>query len=119
MVFDVVGKSQKISPDILPDEIVEKWRKTLLEEGRAEKAREASKRALAPSDTDALARAVFERISSQAANNGVYLNDEDLLMLLGDLSGLGPLLELVARPDIEDVAINLGHIYAYTTSKGW
>ena len=93
MVFDVVGKSQKISPDILPDEIVEKWRKTLLEEGRAEKAREASKRALAPSDTDALARAVFERISSQAANNGVYLNDEDLLMLLGDLSGLGPLLE--------------------------
>jgi hypothetical protein len=59
MVFDVVGKSQKISPDVPPDEIVEKWRKTLLEEGRAEKAKEASKRALAPSDTDALARAVF------------------------------------------------------------
>ena len=89
MVFDVVGKSQKISPDILPDEIVEKWRKTLLEEGRAEKAREASTRALTSSDTDALARVVFERVSSQAADNGVYLTDEDLLMLLGDLSGLG------------------------------
>ena len=119
MVFDVVGKSQKISPDRTPIEVVEKWRKTLLEEGRAEKAREASTRALTSSDTDALARAVFERVSSQAADNGVYLTDEDLLMLLGDLSGLGPLLELVARPDIEDVAINLGHIYAYTSSKGW
>jgi Flp pilus assembly CpaF family ATPase len=119
MVFDVVGKSQKISPDRTSVEVVEKWRKTLLEEGRAEKAREASTRALTSSDTDALARAVFERVSSQAVNNGVHLNDEDLLMLLGDLSGLGPLLELVARPDIEDVAINLGHIYAYTSSKGW
>jgi hypothetical protein len=37
MVFDVVGKSQKISPDRTPVEVVEKWRKTLLEEGRPEK----------------------------------------------------------------------------------
>jgi len=40
-------------------------------------------------------------------------------MLLGDLSGLGPLLELISRSDVEDVALNLGHIYVYTTTGGW
>lgn len=45
--------------------------------------------------------------------------DEFLLRLIGELPGMGPLLELIARSDIEDIAINLGHIYVYTTKNGW
>jgi type IV secretory pathway ATPase VirB11/archaellum biosynthesis ATPase len=32
---------------------------------------------------------------------------------------MGPLLELIARTDVEDIAINLRHIYVYTTTSGW
>ena len=47
------------------------------------------------------------------------LPEEYLLRLIGELSGMGPLLELIARPDIEDIAINLRQIYVYTTAVGW
>jgi len=40
-------------------------------------------------------------------------------MLLADLSGLGPLLELISRSDVEDVALNLGHIYVVYHDRGW
>lgn len=119
MVFDIAKGSQITVEDPVPNEVIEKWRKTLLEEGRAAKAQEAGQRSLKPTDIEALARKVFKQVSGQAANNGVKLSEEDLLMLLGDLSGLGPLLELISRPDMEDVAINLGHVYVYTTTKGW
>jgi type IV secretory pathway ATPase VirB11/archaellum biosynthesis ATPase len=119
VVFDIAQGSQSISDDTVPGEAIEKWLKILLEEGRAAKAQEASQRSLKPADIEALARKVFEKVSSQAANNGVKLGQEDLMTLLGDLSGLGPLLQLISRPDIEDVAINLGNVYVYTTTRGW
>jgi pilus assembly protein CpaF len=119
MVFDIAQGSQSISDDSVPGEAMEKWLKILLEEGRAAKAQEASQKSLKPADIEALARKVFEKVSSQAANDGVKLSEEDLMTLLGDLSGLGPLLQLISRPDIEDVAINLGNVYVYTTTKGW
>jgi Flp pilus assembly CpaF family ATPase len=119
MVFDIAQGSQSISDDSVPGEAMEKWLKILLEEGRAAKAQEASQKSLKPADIEALARKVFEKVSSQAANNGVKLGEEDLMTLLGDLSGLGPLLQLISRPDMEDVAINLGNVYVYTTTQGW
>src|SRR5690606_23809575 len=39
--------------------------------------------------------------------------------LIGELSGLGQLLELIAAADVEDIALNTGHIYAYRTTEGW
>ena len=54
-----------------------------------------------------------------AVGAGVSLPQEFILRLIGDLSGMGPLLELIARSDVEDIAINLGHLYAYTTERGW
>jgi len=119
MAFDIVRNSQKMAEDPTPTDVIEKWRKTLLEEGRAAKAQEAGQRALQPAELEALARKAFEQVSRQALGNGVKLGEEDLLMLFGDLSGLGPLLELISRPDVEDVALNLGHIYVYTTTGGW
>jgi type IV secretory pathway ATPase VirB11/archaellum biosynthesis ATPase len=119
VAFDFVKGSQKIAADPVPNEVIERWQKKLLEEGRAAKAQYSGKKALESADIEALARKVFDEVSGQAAANGVKLGDEDLLMLLGDLSGLGPLLELISRPDVEDVAINLGHIYVFTTTKGW
>jgi len=119
MAFDIVRNSQKMTEDPTPTDVIEKWRKTLLEEGRAAKAQEAGQRALQPAELEALARKAFEQVSRQALDNGVKLGEEDLLMLFGDLSGLGPLLELISRPDVEDVALNLGHIYVYTTTGGW
>lgn len=119
-MFDIVHGSQRMSTEAPPAEVIEKWRKTLLEEGRAAKAKEAaSKRTLQATDIETLSREVFARVSKDAADKGVTLTEEDMLLLLGDLSGLGPLLELVSRDDVEDVAINIGHIYAYTTTHGW
>ena len=120
MGFDVVRGSQKMATDAPSAEVIDKWRKTLLEEGRAAKATlAASKRTLQATDIEALSRDVFAKVSKDAADKGVTLTEEDMLLLLGDLSGLGPLLELVSRDDVEDIAVNLGHIYAYTTTNGW
>lgn len=78
------------------------------------------RRALNSTELEALARQVFEEVRTRAAEGaGVRLPEEYLLRLIGELSGMGPLLELIARPDIEDIAINLRQIYVYTTSVGW
>ena len=74
---------------------------------------------MSSTEIEALARQVFEEVSLQAVDAGYSLPDEFLLRLIGELSGMGPLLELIARSDIEDIAINLGHIYVYTTKTGW
>jgi len=42
MVFDVVRNSQRMAEDLLQQMLLKKWRKTLLEEGRAAKAQEAA-----------------------------------------------------------------------------
>ena len=118
-MFDFIQGSQTTAQEPVSDEIAEKWRMTLVEEGRAAKASAAGQKALKPTDLEEIAREVFGRVSARATDDGVKLGEEDLLMLLGDLSGLGPLLSLISRQDVEDVAINLGHIYVYTTTKGW
>ena len=98
---------------------VNRWWETLIEEGRAKKATQSRQRNLSSAEIETLARTVFEEVSRQAVDAGVTLPQEFILRLIGELSGMGPLLELIARADIEDIAINLGHIYIYTTNKGW
>jgi Flp pilus assembly CpaF family ATPase len=118
--FDVTGKSQTIMPDTnRQDERLLYWTDELIKEARARKATEAATKALDSKQIEALARSAYEEVRIKAANDGVALDSDLILRLIGELSGLGPLLELIARDDVEDIALNLGHIYIYTTGDGW
>ena len=105
--------------DARSSEELEHWWKILVEEGRARKAVESRQHSMTSTEIEAMARVVFEEVSARAVDAGVVLPAEYILRLIGDLSGMGPLLELIARSEIEDIAINLGHIYVYTTTNGW
>ncbi len=118
-MFDIAGKTLKPVTEARPAGELDHWWKLLAEEARARKAAQSVQRSLSSTEIEALARQVFGDIQARAVEAGVALPQEYLLRLIGDLSGLGPLLELIARTDIEDIAINLGHIYVYTTSQGW
>lgn len=119
MVFDVAQGSQGFAAEEVSAEVTRKWKNLLIEEGLAAKAKASATKSLKSMDYEAIAKEVFERVSRQALGENVRLGQEDLIELQGQLSGLGALLNLIARPDIEDIAVNLGHIYIYTTSKGW
>lgn len=119
MVFDIAGKTLKPVTDARSSEELEHWWTVLAEEGRAKKAVESHQRSLSSTEIEVLARQAFEEVRVRAVDAGVSMPPEYLLRLIGDLSGMGPLLELIARSDIEDIAINLGHIYVYTTTSGW
>jgi len=118
-MFDIAGKTLKPITDVRSNEEMDHWWAILMEEGRAKKATESLQHSLSSTEIEALARQVFEEVSVRAVDAGVSLPQEYILRLIGDLSGMGPLLELIARSDIEDIAINLGHIYVYTTTNGW
>jgi type IV secretory pathway ATPase VirB11/archaellum biosynthesis ATPase len=118
-MFDIAGKTMKPVQESRSNEQSEHWWVVLEKEGRAKKAVEARQKSMSSTEIEALARQVFEEVSLRAVDAGYTLPDEFLLRLIGELSGMGPLLELIARSDIEDIAINLGHIYVYTTKSGW
>src|SRR5829696_7318302 len=118
-MFDITGKTLKPTTDARSSDELAHWWNMLAEEGRARKATESLQRSLSSMEIELLARSVFEEVCVRAVDAGVTLPQEYILRLIGDLSGMGPLLELIARPDIEDIAINLGHIYVYTTTNGW
>ena len=117
--FDITGRSMRPSVEEKGEEILEQWWNTLLRHAQAAKAAEASKRKLSSADTESLARQAFDEIKMRATDAGVSLPEAFLLRLIGELSGLGSLLELIARTDVEDIAVNLRHIYIYTTDGGW
>ena len=117
--FELTDQAIKPTIDEHNDDELHRWWETLLEEGRAEKATQARQGHLSTTDIEALARDVFDKVQEKAASQGLVLPEEYLTRLIGELSGLGPLLALIARPDVEDIAINLGHIYIYTTGQGW
>ncbi len=119
MVFDIAGKTMKPVAEAHTSAELEHWWEVLVEEGRAKKAVESLQRSLSSTEIEALARQVFDEVRERAVDAGIRLPDEYLLRLIGDLSGMGPLLELISRSDVEDIAINLGHIYVYTTAGGW
>jgi Flp pilus assembly CpaF family ATPase len=118
-MFDITGKTLKPTTDQRSDDELERWWSILAEEGRARKATEARQRSLSSADIESLARQVFDEVKSRCVDAGLRLPDEFLLRLIGELSGMGSLLALIARSDIEDIAINLGNIYIYTTANGW
>jgi type IV secretory pathway ATPase VirB11/archaellum biosynthesis ATPase len=62
---------------------------------------------------------VFVAAEARSHRQGRRLPEAFLTRLIGELSGLGGLLELIARPDVEDIAINLKHIYAFSRTVGW
>ena len=118
-MFDIAGKTLKPVTEARSSDEMERWWNILAEEGRAKKATESLQKSMTSTEIEALARQVFEEVSARAVDAGVTLPPEYILRLIGELSGMGPLLELIARSDIEDIAINLGHIYVYTTTNGW
>jgi pilus assembly protein CpaF len=119
-VFDIAGRSLHLPGEMPTIQEMEGWWQRLEREGKDRLAAEAGRRALSPRQVESLARQVFAEVAGQAlSDGGVRLGREHLLRLIGELSGLGPLLELVARPQVEDIAVNLGHLYVYTTGGGW
>jgi len=119
-VFDITGQSLHLTVELPSQHDLDGWWQHLLNEGRARLTREAGQRALTSRDIEALARQVHAEVQERALlDGGVRLGPEFFLRLIGELSGLGPLLEFIARPDVEDIAINLGHLYVYSTGKGW
>ena len=118
-MFDVTGKTLKPTTDPRSGDELERWWNVLAEEGRARKATEARQRSLSSADIESLARQVFDEVKGRGVDAGLRLPDEFLIRLIGELSGMGSLLALIARSDIEDIAINLGNIYIYTTANGW
>jgi len=98
---------------------LQRWREKMLAEAQARKASAAAQQRLDAKEIEALARAVYEEFAAKALDVGLRLPEAWLYTLIGELSGLGPLMELIARPDIEDIAVNLNHIYAYFTGQGW
>lgn len=117
--FDLSGHALK--PTILApaSDALDTWWTHLTTEAQARKALASQRKTLSPAEIEQLSRQIFEEFRPLARQAGVPLPDEFLPRLIGELSGLGPLLALIARPDVEDLAINLGHLYLYTTARGW
>ena len=123
MMPDIVSTSQTLSPDAERNIDKEKyWAEVLSKTAQERKATAAATKSLSAAEVEELARTVFSEIVPKALDDGVDLlprEKELVLRLIGELSGLGPLLELIASDGVEDVAINTGHIYAYRTKAGW
>ena len=110
-----------------PDNTINKdreahWIVELSRVAQERKATAAATKTLTPTETEEMARQVFADIAPKAFNEGIDLSPrkkELILRLIGELSGLGQLLELIASPEVEDIAVNMGHIYVYKTKEGW
>src|SRR3990172_10394059 len=123
MMPDITSTSLSLAPDEAGvTSQASYWIDLLSKTAQGRKATAAASKSLNPAEVEELARAVFAEIAPKARDNGVDLyarENEMVLRLIGELSGLGQLLELIAAPDVEDIAINTGHIYAYRTKEGW
>jgi len=98
------------------------WEAELSKEAQQRKATAAATKTLTPTEIEELARQVYDDLAPRAFNEGVDLSprkNDLILRMIGELSGLGQLLELIASPDVEDIAVNMGHIYVYKTKEGW
>jgi len=120
MSFDVFDRSVRPRGHETPSgRELDTWYRRMLATARDRQARAASNRRLTPGELEDLARRVFDEFREQALNEGVRLPATMLPRLLGDLSGLGPLLALAQDPGVEDLAVNYGHMYVYRTGEGW
>jgi Flp pilus assembly CpaF family ATPase len=96
----------------------EMWQ-ALLAEGLSRKAAAAVSDSLSSLEIENLAREVFKEAEARGHRRGRRLPEAFLTRLIGELSGLGGLLQLIARPEVEDIAVNLNHIYAFSGTAGW
>ena len=117
--FDIAGGTLRPGVQETNPESLDFWWDKLHQEAIARKATVAQEKSLGAREIEQLAREVFSDISAMAQGDGIRLPEDFQNRLIGELSGLGPLLALIARPGVEDIAINLGHIYVYTTGEGW
>lgn len=118
--FDIAGKTLKPVVEARSEAEVDHWWRKLLDEAKARKAEASQQKALTSNEIEELARQVFGEMREKAfVDAGVSLPDGYLMRLIGELSGIGILMELISRSDIEDIAINLSHIYVYVTGQGW
>ena len=101
-----------------PDQLRRAW-EAMLQDGQARKAAASIRKSLSALEIEQIAREVFQDGLAESQKMGIRLPDLFLTRLIGELSGLGNLLELIARPGVEDIAINLNHIYVYITGQGW
>ena len=123
-MFNISQSSQKMVVDHQSEaqttEKSDKWIQLLYKEARAKYATEATKRDLNGRELEALVRKVFASVNQKAIDtDGVSLSEDLVLSVVGDLSGLGTLMTIIADPEVEDIAINLGMIYVYKTLTGW
>lgn len=120
MVFDVAGES--LSPTIEENspELLEQWWQKMLAHAKQQRAEASRTGKLTTKELEQLARQTFASMSEQAAmQDGIDLPESWLSRLLGELSGLGDLLDLITDDAVEDVAVNLNHLWAYRTGQGW
>jgi len=91
----------------------------MIQDGLDQKAEVAKQHFLTHHDNLVVAQSVFEDVRVRAEKEGVVLTQTDFGVLLNELVGLGKLTGLIASNGVEDISINLGHIYAFTTIAGW
>jgi Flp pilus assembly CpaF family ATPase len=123
-MFNVSAASQKMSTELgaaAQREVrSQQWIETLFEEARAKYASQATKQAIEGSTLEAFVREIFENVNKRALDaDGITLADDLVLSVMGDLSGLGPLMTILADDEVEDIAITLGVVYIYKTFSGW
>jgi hypothetical protein len=107
---DVFGRVAMAADAASPDRL-SAWRRRLLEEGAARKAEAARRGRLTAGELLSLARQVFGELSEQARlQEGISLPEAFLADLLGELSGLGPIVALLRDPRVTDIALNLRHL---------
>ena len=120
--FDPYGQSLQVKnpeSDIAVEKAHDRWYDALVKKGFEEKSNKAREGVLDSKRIEEFMRPIFEDVRDQAARSGAFLTETDYDHLINQLSALGQLAELIAAPDVEDIAINLGHIYAFHTKGGW
>lgn len=116
---DAFGKIAIRKDPASPDRVAA-WRDRLIREGLARKVEAARGRRLSSRDLLELAEAVFREVAEAArAQEGVELPGELRSDLLGELSGLGPIVGLIRDPAVTDIALNLHHLWVYRVGQGW
>src|SRR5574342_1269456 len=115
MFPDVTASAVPFTPDnTINQDRQAHWEAELSKEAQQRKATAAATKTLTPTEIEEMARQVYDDLAPRAFNEGVDLSprkNDLILRMICELSGLGQLLELIASSEVEDIAINMGHIY--------
>ncbi len=90
-----------------------------VEIGRERAALARRERRLSPAELEELARSVIEEVAREAEAQGLVVPREVWqFRLVGELSGLGPLLPLLEDPSVEDVFLQGRFAWVWRTGRG-